>query len=209
MKTLFAVLASAAAIGLVAAPSALAAGPSAHAAGVCPQFRVMHNDKIGKISFPAGPYNMVTSLLSCTESTKLFQNFLDRPSGKLPKPWKLSLLSGGRRRFTKVGTKVDFQATPASEPAPPTPGKPVLCAGTFRVLHNDQVGKMKLPAGRYSITVLNSSTMTCPTASYDFKYFLDTDYSGNLPSPWTTNVATKTFYRGSKDVGFSGKRVGS
>ena len=122
---------------------------------------------------------------------------------------KLSLLSGGRRRFTKVGTKVDFQATPASEPTPPTPGKPFLCAGTFRVLHNDQVGKMKLPAGRYSITVLNSSTMTCPTASYDFKYFLDTDYSGNLPSPWTTNVATKTFYRGSKDVGFSVKRVGS
>lgn len=208
MQKLIALLTASAAIGLVAAPAAVAQDAAAGAAGTCPQFRVMHNDRIGTVTFPAGPYDMVTSLLTCTQSTRLFQQFLDLPSGNLPKPWKVALLSGGRRRFTKVGTKVDFQATPAAAPTAPGSGR-YTCPGYFYVLHNDQVGKMKLPAGRYQVTVLDAKTMTCATASYDFKYFLDTDYTGDLPSPWYTNVAKKIFYRGSAAVGFSVKRIGS
>ncbi|MFM9022451.1 MAG: hypothetical protein ACKOK7_01680 [Solirubrobacterales bacterium] len=199
--------------GLLIAPSAMAQAPSAGAAGACPQFRGMHNDRIGSVKFPAGPYNMVTSQLSCSQSTKLFQQFLDIPSGKLPSPWKLSLLSGGRRRFTKVGTKVDFQATPAAEPTPTPSPSGHTCPGPFRVLHNDRIGKMSVPAGTYTISLLNTDValtgLTCPVASSDFKYFLDYDYSDPLPSPWYTNPSTKTFYRGTNAVGFRIKRIGN
>lgn len=200
---------------LVAAPAATAQAPGAGAAGKCPQFRVMHNDRIGSVKFPAGPYNMVTSQLSCTQSTQLFQQFLDLPSGNLPKPWKLSLLSGGRRRFTKVGTQVDFQATPATEPTPPNPPTPsaYTCPGYFHVLHNDRIGNVSVPAGRYQIILLNSNVnitgLTCPVASTDFKYFLEYDYNDPPPSPWYTNAKTKTFYRGNQSVGFRIKRIGN
>jgi hypothetical protein len=181
---------------LVAVPAASASGVSA--SGTCPQFRVLHNDHIGSVSFPAGPYNIVNSGMTCTQTTILFQQFLERPSGNLPKPWKLALLSGGRRRFTKVGTTVDFQATPVVEPSPST----LACPGTFAVLHNDHIGKMSLPKGSYTITRLSSSALSCTTASHDFAYFLNNDWAGNLPSPWTMNTSTKTFYRGSATDGF-------
>lgn len=204
-------LTSIAVTALLAAPAALAEAPTAGAAGKCPQFRVMHNDRIGSVKFPAGPYNMVTSQLTCSQSTRYFQQFLDRPSGNLPYPWKLSLLSGGRRRFTKVGTKVDFQATPAAEPTPTPSPSGHTCPGYFHVLHNDRIGAMSLPAGRYSISLLNTDIaltgLDCPTASNDFAYFLANDWSGRLPSPWYTNNATKTFYRGSNSVGFRVKQL--
>ena len=157
-----------------------------------------------------------TSELSCAQSTKYFQQFLDIPSGKLPSPWTLKLLSGGRRRFTKGSTKVDFQATPASEPTPPAPTptpSAYTCPGYFHVLHNDKVGNVSVPSGRYQIILLNSNVgltgLTCSVASTDFKYFLDYDYNSPPPSPWYTNSKTKTFYRGNPEVGFRIKRIGN
>ena len=192
------------------ASPASASAPPAKVAGTCPQFRVLHNDSISGVSFPAGPYDVVTSLMTCKQSTTYFQQFL--AAGRVPSGWTVKLLSQGRRRFTKVGTKVDFQATPAS---PATETAPLLgatntyvCPGTFRVLHNDRIGAMALPAGEYRIELLSSAAMTCKTASNDFAYFLNNDWSGRLPSPWYTNNATKTFYRGSNDVGFRVTRVG-
>lgn len=211
-KTLVGLSAVLALSAVAFAPAAFAGGK---AAGTCPQFRVMHNDRIGSVTFPAGPYNMVTSELSCSQSTKLFQQFLDIPSGKLPSPWTLKQLSGGRRRFTKVGTKVDFQATPAAEPTPPTPPTPsaYTCPGYFHVLHNDRVGNVSVPSGRYQIILLNSNVgitgLTCQVASTDFKYFLEYDYNDPPPSPWYTNSKTKTFYRGNPEVGFRIKRIGN
>ncbi|MFM9126351.1 MAG: hypothetical protein ACKOTA_02055 [Solirubrobacterales bacterium] len=197
-------------VAAIAASPASASAAPAKAAGTCPQFRVLHNDTISGVSFPAGPYDVVTSLMTCQQSTTYFQQFL--AAGRVPSGWTVKLLSQGRRRFTKLGTKVDFQATPA---APATETSPLLgasgtyaCPGTFRVLHNDRIGKMSLPAGEYQIALLSSNGMTCKTASNDFAYFLNNDWSGRLPSPWYTNDATKTFYRGSNDVGFRVTRVG-
>lgn len=175
----------------------------------------MHNDTISGVKFPAGPYNMVTSELSCSQSTKYFQQWL--ASGRVASGWTVKLLSQGRRRFTKLNSKVDFQATPASEPAPtpgpsPTPSY-YQCPGYFHVLHNDKVGGMSLPSGRYTITLLSNQVqatgLTCPVASYDFSYFLEHDWTGKLPSPWYTNNSTKTFYRGNPEVGFRVKRIGN
>ena len=199
------------AVGALAASPASASAPSAKAAGKCPQFRVLHNDTISGVKFPAGPYNMVVSLMTCQQSTTYFQQFL--AAGRVPSGWKVAIIPGTQnRRFTKLGTKVDFQATPAT---PATETSPELgasgtyvCPGTFHVLHNDRIGKMSLPAGRYQISLLSQTAMSCKSASNDFAYFLNNDWSGKLPTPWYTNNSTKTFYRGAADVGFRVTRVG-
>ena len=194
----------------IAALPVAAQASTASASGACGQFRVMHNDKISGVSFPAGPYNMVNSGMSCSQTTKYFQQFLE--AGKVSKGWQVKTLSGNRKRFTKLGTNptVDFQATAASDPTP-TPGG-LTCPGTFRVLHNDQIGAMKLPAGSYTITLASHNTpgLDCASASHDFTYFLNNDWAGNLPQPWKMNVAAKSFYmNNTPSDGFSVKRVGS
>ena len=194
----------------IAALPVAAQAATADASGACGQFRVMHNDKISGVSFPAGPYNMVNSGMSCAQTTKYFQQFLE--AGKVAKGWQVKTLSGNRKRFTKLGTNptVDFQATAASDPTP-TPGG-LTCPGTFRVLHNDQIGAMKLPAGSYTITLASHNTpgLDCASASHDFTYFLNNDWAGNLPRPWKMNVAAKSFYmNNTPSDGFSVKRVGS
>ena len=194
----------------IAALPVAAQAATAEASGSCGQFRVMHNDKISGVSFPAGPYNMVNSGMSCSQTTKYFQQFLE--AGKVSKGWQVKNLSGNRKRFTKLGTNptVDFQATAASDPTP-TPGG-LTCPGTFRVLHNDQIGAMKLPAGSYTITLASHNTpgLDCASASHAFTYFLNNDWAGNLPHPWKMNVAAKSFYmNNTPSDGFSVKRVGS
>ena len=196
----------------IAALPVAAQASTASASGACGQFRVMHNDKISGVSFPAGPYNMVNSGMSCSQTTKYFQQFLE--AGKVSKGWQVKTLSGNRKRFTKLGTNptVDFQATPASDPTPtPTPGG-LTCPGTFRVLHNDQIGAMKLPAGSYTIKLASHDTpgLNCKVASNTFAYFLNNDWAGNLPHPWKMNVGAKSFYmNNTPSDGFSVKRVGS
>ena len=193
----------------IAALPAAAQASTASASGACGQFRVMHNDSISGVKFPAGPYNMVNSGMSCAQTTKYFQQFLE--ADKVAKGWQVKNLSGNRKRFTKLGTNptVDFQATPASDPTPtPTPGG-LTCAGTFRVMHNDQIGAMKLPAGSYTIQLASHNTpgLNCKVASNEFAYFLDNDWNGNLPRPWKMNVGAKSFYMNTPSDGFSVKRV--
>jgi len=194
----------------IAALPAAAQASTASASGACGQFRVMHNDKISGVSFPAGPYNMVNSGMSCAQTTKYMQQFLDNDS--VAKGWTVKLLSGQRRRFTKLKTNptVDFQATPVAEPTPSA--NSLNCAGTFRVLHNDHIGAMSLPAGEYRIALNSADTpgLDCPSASHDFAYFLDHDWDGNLPRPWKMNTSQKSFYMNNNTRdGFNVKRVGN
>ena len=176
----------------------------------CADFRLLHNDKINRVSFPTGPYQLVNSGMSCSQSATYFKQFLE--AGKVAKGWQVKNLSGNRKRFTRLGTNptVDFQATPVSDPTPtPTPGG-LTCPGTFRVLHNDQIGAMKLPAGSYTIKLASHDTpgLNCKVASNEFAYFLDNDWNGVLPRPWKMNVGAKSFYmNNTPSDGFSVKRV--
>ncbi|MBJ7342759.1 MAG: hypothetical protein JHC46_04120 [Solirubrobacteraceae bacterium] len=194
----------------IAALPVAAQAATANASGTCGQFRVVHNgDKISGVSFPAGPYNMVNSGMSCSQTTTYFQQFLE--AGKVSKGWQVKTLSGNRKRFTKLGTNptVDFQATAASDPKPtPTPSG-LTCAGTFRVLHNDRIGAMKLAAGAYTIKLASHDTpgLNCKVASNEFANFLDYDWAGNLPRPWKMDVSAKSFYMNTASDGFSVKRV--
>jgi hypothetical protein len=68
----------------------------------CPAtFRVLHNDRIGALSFPAGQYWVSiykNSNITCPQSTRLFAAFLQRPDGSLPTPWVINVATGSFRR---------------------------------------------------------------------------------------------------------------
>ncbi len=198
------------ALASILASGALVVGATTTAsAGVtaCPPFTVLHNDKIGAISFPAGPYN-VTDLagVTCQQSSTLFAQFLQDWDGVLPGGWALKQVGAGRVFYSKGGHS--FTATPAKTPTPgpsPAPSPSSLtCPGSFQVVHNDRIGAMSLPAGNYRINRLTSSqALTCAQSTAWFAYFLNHDYAGNLPAPWTMNTGAKTFYDGSHTNGFN------
>jgi hypothetical protein len=54
---------------------------------------------------------------------------------------------------------------------------------TFRVLHNDRIGRAILPAGTYNVRLVRGSKLTCAKASALFTRFLE-DYDGVLPHRW-------------------------
>ena len=57
----------------------------------CPgTFQVLHNDRIGPLALPKGPYYVYASnspKLSCKNAEAKFRLFLNYPSGKIPAPW--------------------------------------------------------------------------------------------------------------------------
>lgn len=169
----------------------------AHAAQVkCPQFRVMHNDRIGNVSFPAGYYN-VTLLngdkLTCPRSTKLFQEFLQDWDGRLRSPWKLRQ-NGDNRVFRAGNSDRGFIATPASKSNGGGGNSGRSCPGYFRVVHNDSIGSFKVPRGQYRLTLLDPKKMNCRQAVKRFQEFL-LDFDGRLPYPWKLNPIQGIFYK--------------
>src|ERR1700753_2124281 len=61
-----------------AALLALAGGaPTSASAASCPSFRVLHNDRIGAASFPAGSYSVSASTVSFAAASKLLPRFLE------------------------------------------------------------------------------------------------------------------------------------
>ncbi len=178
----------AALVALAAVPALAGAAPGARvAAATCPgTFTVLHSDHIGAVGFPAGQYRIARNRLSCSSASQLFSRFLEDYDGVLPTPWKLI---GNIRRFQKTGTATEFQVTPLTPPKPSS----LTCPGTFTVLHNDRVGAMSVPAGRWQITLLSTTGLSCAQAASQFATFLDDDWSGALPRPWTMNVGTRTF----------------
>ncbi len=79
----------------------------------CPgTFRVLNNDRIGKLILPKGPYYINSSKgLSCQAASNYFRQFLNRPDGKLPSPWKLNV---GKARFQQGSGGVYFRVQKAN-----------------------------------------------------------------------------------------------
>jgi hypothetical protein len=61
--------------------------PGSQCAGT---FQVRHNDRIGALKLAAGNYRITRLGSTCAASSKLLAQFLQRPDGKLPSPWKLN-----------------------------------------------------------------------------------------------------------------------
>jgi hypothetical protein len=79
------------------------------------------------------------------------------------------------------------------------------CPNTFRVLHDDHVGKLSLKAGSYSIKVANAQALSCQRASDLFTKFLN-DFDGKLSNGWKVNVKKSGFEK-TADKAFYVKRV--
>ncbi len=172
------------------APAAASAAPA-----VCPStFTVLHDDQIGSMAVPAGSYQLTVAdptLLSCTHAADLFRQFLEDFDGKLPFPWKLDATTATFSAGNGAAFQVLAGGTPNSGPTYP---KGRVCPATFHVLHNDRIGKLRIPAGQYRVTLAPSRRPTCAAASRLLADFLQRP-SGKLPSPWKLNPASATFSR--------------
>ena len=174
-------------------------GGGQHGALACPSyFTVVHDDHIGDFDISAGRYRITllsAGRISCSQASSLFAQFLQDFDGILTSPWFLDEETGS---FMRGSRNIGFRIKPLSGPPPPPDGSAPggnRCGGTFRVLHNDRIGKLRLPAGPYSITIIKGSSLSCQSASRLFRQFLNA-VNGVLPSPWAVNVATGTFTRG-------------
>jgi hypothetical protein len=154
-------------------------------------FSVLHNDRIGSLSLPKGAYYLNVRNLSCSQAASLFADFLEDWDGILPAPWRVI---ASQRRF--VGGSRSFVVTrKGSSGGGGNPTGERLCPGTFRVLHNDRIGRLAIPKGSYYVWLLPGRSVNCAIAYSSFSQFLSrTD--GRLPSPWTLDAATGQFLRG-------------
>ena len=77
-------------------------------------FRVVHDDRVGALPFPAGPYWVSIykdSNITCPQAMQLFAAFLQRTDGKLPSPWVINVATGSFRRGSSA--PYGFVAKPA------------------------------------------------------------------------------------------------
>jgi hypothetical protein len=179
---------------------------------LCPgTFQVLHNDAIGDFEIPQGSYSITllsVGRLSCARAATLFARFLQDFNGVLPGRWLLDPETGS---FMRGSRNFGFRIKELVGPPNPNGGgggtHPTgnRCPGTFRVLNNDRIGRLRLPRGRYRITLVGSG-VSCARASSLFTDFLQA-FDGVLPRPWRMNVQTATFTRGAGGPGFRVKRV--
>jgi hypothetical protein len=173
----------------------------------CPDsFRVLHNDHIGKLSLRKGHYTItiLSGNLSCSKASKLFTNFLEDYDGNLSHGWKVNARKSQfkRRNGDAFGVKRGTKTGHGGGKHPDGGGK--ICPGTFTVQHNDRIGKVKFPAGQYTITRLTRNSPSCARATKKFASFLQ-DYDGNLPKNWRLNSRKAAFFK--RHTGGAGFRV--
>lgn len=197
-------LAAIAAAALAAALLALAAGGAdrAGAAATCPSFEVLHNDRIGPASLPAGSYSVTPEAagLSCSAASQLFARFLADYDGNLPAPWKVVAHGSGTASFTRAGQpgfSVLRTGGPEEGGGNPLIGR--LCPNSFTVNANAKVGPLVFPRGRYLLYRPAGTGITCNRAAVLFTRFLSQP-GGQLPFPWKLRNQTATFYKSSNPV---------
>ncbi len=189
---LIAALAAALLVAALAAPQARAA--------TCPDFTILHDDRIDGVSFPHGRYN-VTNVqgIACQSTTSLLQKFLQ--SGKTSQGWKVS--SNGT--FSNRSQTFRISRGGGGSGGGGGHGGRVVCPSPFRVLHNDRIGDLRIPAGQYRIT---TRRISCQDASSQFTRFLQYP-SGNLPDNWKVRALKAKFRNSNTGESFRIKRVGN
>jgi hypothetical protein len=176
---------------------ASAAAPTPPASIACRGFKVLHDDRIGPASFPAGTYTVaipIAAELSCKEGNELFARFLEDFDGVLPRPWKLSAEGSGKATFAqgaKPGFSVALSKSSGSEEGGTSPVLGTLCNGTFSVNSNVVVGPLRFTKGKFLIYLPPKTGISCRRASLLFTRFLAA--TPDLPSPWRLQSQTATF----------------
>jgi len=100
------------AVAATIAVGGLAGASSAAAATACPgEFNVLHNDRIGKLVLPKGPYTISVKRMTCVDASSNFARFLQRPAGDLPDGWRLFARRG---KFVQRTQAKAFLVKPAN-----------------------------------------------------------------------------------------------
>jgi hypothetical protein len=171
-------------------------GAAPASAATCPSFKVLHNDRIGAASLPAGNYAVTTDDgLGCQAASQLFARFLQDWDGNLPKPWRITASDPGKASFTRSGLpgfSVARTGGGGSGGGNNELGR--LCSGTFTVNTASDVGPLSFPKGQYLVYLPARSGITCRRASILFTRFLASP-GGQLPFPWRVKTQTATFYK--------------
>ncbi len=182
---------------LIAALALLAmSGAAPASAATCPSFKVLHDDRIGAASLPAGNYAVTTDTgLSCQAASQLFARFLQDWDGNLPKPWRIAANGPGKASFTRTGLPgFSVARSGGSGGGGGNSELGRLCSGTFTVNAASDVGPLFFPKGQYLVYIPAGSGITCRRASVLFTKFLASP-GGRLPFPWRVKTQTATFYK--------------
>jgi hypothetical protein len=190
-------LGTVAALALAGLLTVLAIGSTgaSGAAVACPTFRVLHNDRVGPASFPAGTYSLSPEAgLSCTATSALFARFLEDYDGVLPRPWRVVPGGSGKAGFSR-GAQPGFAVSRiGGGGGGGNTALGMLCSGTFTVNAGSRVGPLSFPRGQYLVYIPSRSGITCRRASILFTRFLAAP-GGTLPFPWRLKNQTATFYK--------------
>ena len=175
----------------------LGLGSSASAA-TCPAFRVLHNDRIGAASFPAGSYAVSATTgagVSCAAAARLFTRFLEDYDGVLPRPWRVVAEGSGKASFKK-GAATGFSVRLGGGGGGGGGNTPLgaLCPTSYTVNAAARVGPLLFPRGSYLLYIPPASAISCRRASVLFTRFLATP-GGRLPVPWQLKNQTATFFK--------------
>jgi hypothetical protein len=192
-------LIAALALAVAAGPAAAAPAP---AAKTCPNFRVLHNDRIGAAVFPAGNYtiNLESASHDCKTVGELFARFLEDWDGVLPTPWKVSPEASGKASFVRgalPGFSVELTKRQSSgeieKEGASNPDLGTLCRNPFTVNHTTTLRPLRFTKGQFLIYLPAGSTINCEQAVSLFQRFLGN--SPNVPAPWKLTSQTATFYK--------------
>jgi|1186.fasta_scaffold137599_1 hypothetical protein len=175
--------------------------PEANASTSCPAaFRVLHNDRVGALSLPAGSYRIRVQGLSCGRAANLFPVFLNDYDGRLPGGWTVGVRGSGRGVFRNGAASFSVTRRSSSGGG----GGPVVnltCAGTFTVPAPTQAGLLPLPAGGYRLTRLSTISPTCGQATQLLTGFVGQS-TQLLPGGWVSLPDDGAFVNGSTTYGF-------
>jgi hypothetical protein len=170
----------------------------------CPAtFQVEHNDRIGSLSLPAGPYNIRATSLSCPAASQLFTQFLNDWDGRLPGGWRTGVQGVGKGTFTGPGAQAFTVQRAGGSTGGGGGGANVglVCSQRFVLGQNDRIGALVLKKGRYIIDRLGPLSPSCAQAASLLGGFLQ-DFDGVLSNGWVLLPNDGTFVRGSVSYGF-------
>jgi len=131
----------------------------------CPgTFQVLERSKVGTLLLPARAYTLVTTAdLNCAEAARLFTSFQQSWGSKLPLGWKS--VSGPDGFSNASGQR--FNVKPAAGWSAAAGSCPYVT-----VVNSGSINAVRFTAGRYKLTGISPSSLSCSAAARTFHSLL-------------------------------------